>query len=171
MDELILLSTGLTTTVRLEPPLSITSQCSQPTLPPIIVGHGLGPKNPKDKSHSNDKWVSFVRDVAKTLTTEGTNSGRCIAYTARGHGNSHGWEDSAATNPTQFTWQSLSTDMIAMADYYEIPRFIAAGSSMGSATSLYAAIQQPERVVGVVMIRPPTAWKERRARRKFLLSR
>ena len=133
---------------------------------------GLGPKNPKDKSHTNDKWVSLVRDVAKTLTTTiGTNARACIAYTARGHGKSHGWEDSAATNPTQFTWQSLSTDMIALADYYEIPRFIASGSSMGSATALYAAIQQPERIAGVVMIRPPTAWKERRARRKFLLSR
>ena len=166
---MILLSTGLSTSVRLEPPLST---CSQQSLPPIIVGHGLGPKNPKDKSHTNDKWVALVRDVStKIQTTEGTNSGSCIAYTARGHGNSHGWEDSAATNPTQFTWQSLSTDMIAIADYYQIPQFIAAGSSMGSATALYAAIQHPERVAGVVMIRPPTAWNERRARRKFLLSR
>jgi pimeloyl-ACP methyl ester carboxylesterase len=38
-----------------------------------------------------------------------------------------------------------------------------------TATALYAAIHFPERVRAVIMLRPPTAWKERLDRRKILL--
>lgn len=39
----------------------------------------------------------------------------------------------------------------------------------GSATSLFAAIQYPKYIRAVILIRPPTAWKERADRRKYLL--
>ena len=58
--------------------------------------------------------------------------------------------------------------MIAVADYYNVTDFIASGNSMGSATSLFTAIHYPERVKGLIMIRPPTAWKPREDRRKVL---
>ena len=40
---------------------------------------------------------------------------------------------------------------------------------MGSATSLYAAHKDPESCRALILIRLPTAWDERRARRKNLL--
>lgn len=40
---------------------------------------------------------------------------------------------------------------------------------MGSATSIYCAIQHPERVIGLILVRPPTAWEERLDRRSTLL--
>lgn len=36
--------------------------------------------------------------------------------------------------------------------------FVAAGSSQGAATSLYAAMHNPSVVRAVIMIRPPKAW-------------
>ena len=135
----------------------------------MIAGHGLGPKNPKSKSHLNDPWIALLSQATLSTIVAGT-ARCCISYTARGHGDSHGWEETADTNPEQFTWRALSADMLAIADFYQLPPFVSAGSSMGGATALFAAIQRPDRIRGVVMIRPPTAWHERLARRKFLLS-
>lgn len=60
--------------------------------------------------------------------------------------------------------------MVAVADFHNIPKFIACGSSMGAATSLFAAMLYPDRVSGVIMVRPPTAWATRQARRKYILA-
>jgi 3-oxoadipate enol-lactonase len=60
--------------------------------------------------------------------------------------------------------------MVSLAIKFNLTKFIACGSSMGSATSLYAAINYPELVTAVIMMRPPTAWKDRSLRRKKLLS-
>ena len=60
--------------------------------------------------------------------------------------------------------------MIAVADSLKLDNLITSGSSMGGATALYTAINFPDRVKGVIMIRPPTAWDERLHRRHNLLS-
>jgi enterochelin esterase-like enzyme len=44
--------------------------------------------------------------------------------------------------------------------------FVAAGSSQGAATSLYAAMHNPRMVRAVIMIRPPKAW-ERNPKKKL----
>jgi pimeloyl-ACP methyl ester carboxylesterase len=86
------------------------------------------------------------------------------AFLLQGHGSSTGWESTAETNPQQFTWFNLADDMLSVANYYELPKFIVSGSSMGAATSLWTAIKYPERVAAVIMLRPPTAWDSRAAR-------
>ena len=93
-----------------------------------------------------------------------------VSYTARGHGESTGWEDTAQSNPKQFQWKYLSNDMNAVSKYLGVKSYIAAGSSMGSATSLYAAAAFPKRVKGLILLRPPTAWGLREERRGKLLS-
>jgi hypothetical protein len=170
MDDVITLSTQLTTQVRLTQAFTRGEAPSGPhtAYVPVIAGHGLGPKNPKTKSHVGDTWVSLLNDTVAAV--EMGLRPPCISYTARGHGESRGWEDTAESDPTQFTWRALSGDMVAVADHYDVRRFVAAGSSMGGATALFAAALHPDRVAGLVMIRPPTAWAERLARRKFLLS-
>jgi pimeloyl-ACP methyl ester carboxylesterase len=129
----------------------------------LVLAHGLGAKDPKEKDHS-DKWLQMARRNFDSHPQVGY-----IAYTARGHGCSRGWEDTAESDYLQFTWHRLADDMIGIADNYSIPSFIACGSSMGSATSLFAAMYHPERVKAVIMIRPPTAWDVRRARKSHLL--
>lgn len=130
----------------------------------FVFAHGLGSTNPFKRGHHNDRWI----DIAKSSVENDESS--ILIYTARGHGDSTGWESSAETNSEQFTWKFLALDMHAVADYYNISNFIAGGSSMGSATALYAAIREPSRVTALILIRPPTAWQERADRRKYLLA-
>ncbi len=42
-------------------------------------------------------------------------------------------------------------------------KFVAGGSSMGCATSIYAALLAPERMKALVLVIPPTAWETRAA--------
>jgi len=83
---------------------------------------------------------------------------KCIRYDARGHGNSQG---SLATE--EYVWSGLAGDMIGIADGLGIDRFIAGGMSMGCATAVCAALSAPERVIGLVLVTPPTAWETRTA--------
>ncbi len=138
------------------------SSCKVPFLP-IIAAHGLGSKNPKLRNHLNEDWLPILHEPIQN------NSVPNIFYTARGHGESDGWQENVENNLEQFTWSNLAEDMMAVADYYETPSFIAVGNSIGSATSFFAMIKYPERVKALIMIRPPTAWKAREERRKVLI--
>ena len=144
----------------------------------LILGHGLGTNGPKKRDHSHDKWITMIWNNLKDEERIGM-----IAYTARGHGKSTGWEyqhqdqqeqqeqqDNHSKNRliTQFTWESLSNDMISVSNSLLIPSFIAGGQSMGSATALYTAIKYNNRVSALILVRPPTAWEERLARRDHL---
>ena len=132
-----------------------------------LICHGLGARNPKNKHYWNDEWTNMIAGSA-VQCNDSVNS--IITYTARGHGDNTGWETTAETDLGQFSWPRLATDMIEIANSQNISRFIAAGSSMGSATSLYAAIQEPTKVAGVILLRPPTAWKSRKERAKYIAS-
>ncbi|MDF2691335.1 MAG: hypothetical protein K0S29_1190 [Gammaproteobacteria bacterium] len=89
---------------------------------------------------------------------------KLIRYDARGHG-----ESRASYNPCDYTWENLVNDMLAIADSLGVERFIAGGASMGAATALYAAIKAPERVLGLILNIPPSAWEVRKARAEQLL--
>lgn len=141
-----------------------TSSSSNHPEIPLIIGHGLGTSNPKVKSHEKDEWIKVLFPQALLANKS------YIAYTARGHGKSTGWEETAESNPEQFTWKCLAEDMVAIADYYIIPQFIACGSSMGAGTSLFSAIIHPDRVRGVILVRPPTAWTTRQERKKYIIA-
>jgi pimeloyl-ACP methyl ester carboxylesterase len=74
---------------------------------------------------------------------------RVIAYDARGHGRS-----SPAPAPAEYTYADLGADLIAVLDDRGIDRSVLAGASMGAHTLLWAALQAPERVAGLVVITP-----------------
>ena len=125
----------------------------------LIVGHGLGQNKDKD---------SAVDAVATAFTSGLLSSSeyRALSYDARGHGKATGWE---SCDSSMFHWRELAQDMLAVADAHGLHRFVAMGSSMGAATALFAALQAPERVEAIVMVRPPTAWETREARKPKLL--
>lgn len=79
-----------------------------------------------------------------------------IRYDARGHGRS-----SASFLAVDYQWPEMARDMFGVADHYGADRFIAGGQSMGCATSIYAALQAPERIQGLILMCPPTAWETR----------
>ena len=126
VDEILhLTAVGLILPIRIE-----TSQLSVAADYNVLIAHGLGPTNPKKKSHLGDKWVDLIGKGSMLTEKNVTN----FSYTARGHGDSHGWEDTAEINPFQFTWNMLSSDMFAIADHYDLPNVVTSGSSMGAGT-------------------------------------
>ena len=120
----------------------------------VVYGHGIGAK-----SHQDDTLFEVIRASVAGAAV------RAVAYTARGHGASTGCQESP---PDAFLWSALAGDMRAVAEAHDMRRFVAAGSSMGAATALYAALQAPERVEALVLARLPTAWSARVARRTEL---
>ncbi len=132
----------------------------------LVLAHGLGFGNPQSKSHAKENWLPIVASAALQLQSAPVTA---VFYTARGHGTSTGWESDAQTCPESFSWNNLSHDMANVASSTALEKFIACGSSMGAATALFCAINYPDRVSGLIMIRPPTGWDERKARRGDIL--
>jgi len=81
-----------------------------------------------------------------------------IRVDARGHGAS-----SVGEGPQAYRWSELAADTLALADALGHARFAIGGASMGAAVALHAAVAAPERVSGLVLMCPPTAWATRSA--------
>ncbi len=79
-------------------------------------------------------------------------------YDARGHGKTQ-----PTFSPADYHWANLADDMLAIMDALRENEFLAGGQSMGCATTIYAALKAPERVKGMLLVNPPTAWETRAA--------
>jgi pimeloyl-ACP methyl ester carboxylesterase len=101
---------------------------------PVVLLHGLS---------STRRYV--------VMGSRGLQRGghRVIGYDARGHGVS-----SPAPSPRAYGYDVLSADLAALLDALEIDRAVFAGGSMGAHTILRLALDQPERVAGLVAITP-----------------
>ena len=74
---------------------------------------------------------------------------RVISYDARGHGAS-----APAPEPEAYIYDDLAADLVRVLDERGIDRAVLAGASMGAHTALKVALEQPERVAGLVVITP-----------------
>jgi pimeloyl-ACP methyl ester carboxylesterase len=74
---------------------------------------------------------------------------RLIAYDARGHGDS-----SPAPDPAAYEYRDLVGDLEAVIAHFGIERPILVGSSMGAATAMAWALENPRRVPALVQITP-----------------
>jgi len=115
---------------------------------PFVWGHSLmGSMRVEDRA-ALWEWAGVERHA------------QVVRYDARGHGNSDG-----SYNREDYCWDRMAADMLAVADSFiadnREDRCLLGGISMGAATALEAAIQQPERVCGLVLALPPTAWETR----------
>lgn len=111
---------------------------------PFFWGHGL--------LGSMDQ-----EDVAGVLDWDQISAGvRLVRYDARGHGRSE-----ATLDPRDYRWPALAQDLLALADAFGAQQAVFGGLSMGCATALHAAVQAPDRVEGLVLAAPPTAWETR----------
>lgn len=159
VDDIITLSDG----VQL-PAQRLTSNTCNASSKHVILCHGLGAKNPKHKDHSSDHWLPIVSSAVAPLVQS------TVLFTSRGHRGTSGWEATAESDLNQFTWKRLAGDMMQVAGRSTAGKVIVGGSSMGSAAALYAALQYPDKVAGVIMVRPPTGWEERLSRRHVLMA-
>jgi pimeloyl-ACP methyl ester carboxylesterase len=75
---------------------------------------------------------------------------RRITLECRGHGGS----ELGSARP--FSFQMFADDVVAAADQAGLDRFVAGGISMGAAIALRLACRHPDRVAGLLLVRP--AW-------------
>jgi pimeloyl-ACP methyl ester carboxylesterase len=87
---------------------------------------------------------------------------RIVRYDARGHGRSD-----ATLEDDDYRWSSLADDMLGVVDAVGAEAAVLGGASMGTATALHAAVVAPERVEGLVLMIPPTAWGGRRVQARM----
>ena len=99
--------------------------------PPVVLVHGL--------SATRRNVVQGSRALLK-------RGYRLIAYDARGHG-------SSSPGPS-YDYPQLVEDLKAVLGHLEIERAALVGSSMGAATTMAFALEQPERVPALVQITP-----------------
>ncbi len=104
--------------------------------PRIVWCHGLGSCRAGD------------RDMIETLAEHFT----VLGYDARGHGDSP-----PVTDERSYTYPALAADLRALLDHVGWGRTILAGASMGAATAARVAMQEPDRVVALVIARPATS--------------
>ena len=115
--------------------------------PVVLDAHGLS----ASRANARAMGLDFGEVAAR--------GHRLVSYDARGHGRSSG-----TTDPDDYTWASLATDLLALADHCSPDAPVGAiGSSMGSATILHAALRRPDRFDRLVLTAPPTAWDTRAA--------
>jgi len=129
--------------------LKVSAQGPEPGTP-LFWGHGL-------------MGSMAQEDAAGMLPWEGLDDEfRIVRWDARGHGRSDSTPD-----PEDYRWQELAADLWALADRLEIERAVVGGVSMGAATALHAAVAEPARVRGLVLMAPPTAWESRARQARF----
>jgi pimeloyl-ACP methyl ester carboxylesterase len=110
---------------------------------PVVLLHGLG---------SSRRYVVMGSNGLRR------SGHRVISYDARGHGVS-----SPARSPSAYGYDELSADLSALLDALELERAVLAGVSMGAHTILRLALDEPERVAGLVVITPaydPVAFED-----------
>jgi pimeloyl-ACP methyl ester carboxylesterase len=98
---------------------------------PVVLLHGLTATR------------RYVVHGSRTLPRRGY---RTIAYDARGHGSS--------TPAASYDYRDLVGDLQAVLTELDIERAALVGSSMGAATTMAFALEQPERVPALVQITP-----------------
>jgi pimeloyl-ACP methyl ester carboxylesterase len=115
---------------------------------PLVWGHSLMGSMRVDDLAALFDWEQLEQHA------------QVVRYDARGHGNSDGSYD-----PEDYRWEEMAGDMLAIADSvastFAAGRCVLAGVSMGAATALEAATQQPDKVAGMILVLPPTAWDTR----------
>jgi pimeloyl-ACP methyl ester carboxylesterase len=98
-----------------------------------------------------------VDDAVELLAPRPGDGVRVVRYDARGHGRSD-----ATLVDDDYNWRSLAQDMLGVLDGVGAETAVLGGASMGAATALHAAVAAPQRVEGLVLAIPPTAWGGRR---------
>lgn len=120
--------------------------------PVVVQLHGL--------TSSRERDTHLGLDLPRAL-----GGHRILRYDARGHGNSTGNRD-----PTSYTWPRLADDLLQLLEHVAPGQTVhGVGPSMGSATLLHAALQDPGRFASLTLMVPPTAWATRMAQRATYL--
>ena len=142
-----------------------------------VWAHGLdsGMENEENEQLWNF-WDEFVNNKCDDMKKDVV----IARYMARGHG-----EASPASSPSQCTWNQLGKDLVdfLLCDYISqntdpVGSIIIGGSSMGAASTLYAAVElktnpklstEANKLTGIMLVIPPTCYETRQAKSERIL--
>jgi pimeloyl-ACP methyl ester carboxylesterase len=116
----------------------------EPTGAAMGVGTGEGPA--VVLLHGLTATRRYVLMGSRALERSGH---RVIAYDARAHGRS-----APAPNATDYGYELLAADLLAVLDRLGIERAALVGASMGAQTALRVALERPDRVAALALITP-----------------
>ena len=103
--------------------------------PPVIQLHGLTSRASRERAAGLDMTVALT-------------GVRTLHIDARAHGESTG-----RPNPEDYVWPQLAEDLLQVLDVVAPgERVTAAGPSMGAATLLYAALEDPGRFSSLTLL-------------------
>jgi 3-oxoadipate enol-lactonase len=108
----------------------------------MVWGHGLTQSRALEDQQGLFDWAAVPANV--------------LRYDARGHG-----ESQSTSDLDGYRWQHLAADQLELATAVGVDIYLAGGASMGAATALHAAVAAPRRIVGLVLVIPPTGWEAR----------
>lgn len=122
----------------------LTYELSEGDGPLFVQMHGL----------TSSAWREHRSGLDVTGQLEGL---RVLRFDSRGHGSSTG-----RAVPDDYLWPRLAEDLLALLDSVAPGEQVhAGGPSMGAATQLHAALQDPQRFASLSLLVPPTAWQTR----------
>jgi pimeloyl-ACP methyl ester carboxylesterase len=104
------------------------------TGPPLVLLHGLTATR------------RYVLQGSRLLAREGF---RLVAYDARAHGESDPGD--------RYEYADLAADLVDVMEQQGLERAVLVGHSMGAATAIRVALEEPELVTGLVQITPAYA--------------
>jgi pimeloyl-ACP methyl ester carboxylesterase len=110
-------------------------QWGDDSAPPIVLNHATG------------FLARLWQPIAERLVAEGW---RCLAFDARGHGDS----EKPAPTPENYHWHRCADDLHAFLDVIGLRGVPLAGHSFGGATGLFLAGRQPQYFSNLVVIEP-----------------
>jgi pimeloyl-ACP methyl ester carboxylesterase len=116
----------------------------------LVMGHCLMGSMAVDDEVQLFDW----QKIAKHCTL--------LRYDAIGHGDSEG-----SPEAEDYLWTNLADGMLKLADNQNKGKAILGGVSMGCATALQAAVNNPGAVKALILVLPPTAWRTRAKQAKF----
>ncbi len=111
-----------------------------------LSGERFGTGTPILLLHGLTATRRYVLHGSSALVRDGC---ALIGYDARGHGASL-----PAADPSQYVYDRLGDDAVAVLAAEGVERAVLVGQSMGSATAINVAMRYPERVAGLVIITP-----------------
>ena len=111
-----------------------------------LAGEEAGEGTPVVLLHGLTATRRYVVMGSRSLERSGH---RVVAYDARGHGAS-----GPAPDPDAYDYDDLVEDLRAVLDDRGIERAVLAGASMGAHTAVRLALDDPERVAGLVIATP-----------------
>ncbi len=113
---------------------------------PFVWGHGL------TSSRADEDTLPLIDSAVIAEHRQ------VLRYDARGHGLS-----GDLAEPADGDWAALARDQVALIEHVGWDDVVLGGASMGTATALHVALTLGDRVRGLVLVIPPTAWETRAA--------